>query len=253
MADKYNRNEADKALFDGIAANYAAKDRVTSSSLARSSRCLSTLEKAGGVKGKRVLEIGCGAGYGARYIGESYRSYVGLDQSSKLVEFAQKFNWGENRLFECEDFFSYTTSEKFDIVFMIGVLHHMDDVDNALTRSWGLLASGGVLVVNEPSPRNLLISFMREVRKRVDSSYSRDQVELLSDEIVAAMGKAGFIEISSYPQGFVSTPFAEVAMHGNVFVPLVKAACQLDKWIERRGWRQLNAVSWNSVVVGRVP
>jgi SAM-dependent methyltransferase len=90
------REQADRALFDRIAARYAKKDTVEPSSFARRSQLLSAmrpvlqeLDDLG-----TVVDIGCGVGAPARYLAGRYRRYIGVDQSGEMIRAARTFNHG---------------------------------------------------------------------------------------------------------------------------------------------------------------
>lgn len=199
-----------------------------------------------------MLEVGCGAGYTARYLEGTYDAYVGLDYSAELIRYARERNAGPRRDFVCANLKDYRSSGRFDVVLMVGVLHHIPDPTTALRQLGELLAPGGVVVVNEPQQGNPAISGLRWLRKRVDPSYSPDQVEFSSAELHALFAAAGYTS-EGFAQGLLSTPFAETHLLPEpVARPLSGLATKLDPRLER--WADaLHAgrLAWNVVVMGR--
>jgi SAM-dependent methyltransferase len=243
--------DEDRALFDRIAASYAQKDLRESSRGPRQQRLHQTVKTLGGRLG-HVLEVGCGAGFSARYIDGWYDSYTGVDYSSELIRYARQHNGGAGREFVCTDIGDFAPTRRFDVILMVGVLHHIPDAAGALEKLRGLLTGGGAVVVNEPQRGNPAISALRWIRKRVDRDYSSDQVEFSEPELTGLFEEAGYT-VESFPQGILSTPFAEARpLPERLSRALSRVATAIDPALERfmtgTFARQL---AWNVVVVGR--
>jgi 2-polyprenyl-3-methyl-5-hydroxy-6-metoxy-1,4-benzoquinol methylase len=241
----------DRALFDRIAESYARKDLFPASAEARRMRLEQTLGHKALSADIDVLEVGCGAGYAAQYLSGHYRSYTGIDYSEELIRYAKAKNSVPGASFEAADLYSYDPGRQFDVVYMIGVLHHMTDMPAALQKLVQLVRPGGVVAANEPQPSNPIIHALRKLRVMLDSSYSAEQVELTADEAKKLFRDAGLADVTSIPQGFCSTPFAEVVLKPNfVFKPLSSVACYIDEKLERSGKHLLQNWSWNLIVSG---
>ena len=245
-----SRSQQDQDLFDNISEQYCKKDINKASRIARKHRLFQTLGRNSTTL--RVLELGCGAGFGAEYLQGHYSHYTGVDYSAKLLDLAKqrikdpKVNW------ICANFQELDTNNKYDLIFMIGVLHHVEDIDAALTKCFELLAIGGTLIVNEPQPNNFLIHNMRKLRKKLDSHYSSYQEELEPKFIINKFKKAGLSEINFRPQGLFSTPFAEVAFKPESFyAAIVQYFCNWDKYLENNHSNWLNNLTWNCIVSGQ--
>jgi len=76
--------------------------------------------------GFRVLDIGCGPGYVASYLTDC--TYVGFDINERYIKYAQKY-YGNRHAFHCQPFDSQQVQylEKFDLVLMNGLIHHLPD------------------------------------------------------------------------------------------------------------------------------
>jgi hypothetical protein len=117
-----------------------------------------------------------------------------------------------------------------------------------------LLEPGGCLVVNEPQPRNPLVTTARWARKRIDPDYSVNQEELTEAGLRRALEGSGLTSIEIVPQGVISTPFAEVPLRPQrVFSPLARLACRIDGALEDRLSACLRSISWNLIAHARKP
>ncbi len=123
---KRSRQERDPRLFDSIAAEYCRKDLLPASRRARRHRFECTLCRLPLSEWSRVLEIGCGAWFAATYLADRFGTYVGIDRSEKLIELARTYNARSGVTFHTTSIEDFRAGERFDLVFMIGVLHHND-------------------------------------------------------------------------------------------------------------------------------
>ena len=248
LDDKAKR---DRALFDRIAGSYARKDLFPASAKARQQRLRQTLGHHSLGADIDILEIGCGAGYSARYLSGRYRSFTGIDYSEELIRYAKTQNSVPDARFEAIDLKNYNPGRQFDIVFMIGVLHHMTDMPAEMQSLMRLVRPGGMVAVNEPQPSNPIIHRMRKMRAKLDTSYSEEQVELTAHQVRTLFLDAGLDNVSSLPQGYFSTPFAEVVIKpGFISRPLCSTAIYLDTKLEKNARNLLRYWSWNVIVTG---
>jgi SAM-dependent methyltransferase len=103
------------------------------------------LDALGDVRGRRVLDLGCGdAAIGRRLLESGCRSYLGIDASARMVEAARDAllgTAGEARRESIERFSAPPGS--FDVVIARMALHYVEDPDGALAACRGCLAPGG--------------------------------------------------------------------------------------------------------------
>ncbi len=103
--------------------------------------------------GDRVLDLGCGNGRLYEVLKDKSIDYTGVDNSSELLDFAKK-RWGEN---EARRFFfgdainlDWWKGEKYSVVFLIAVLHHIPSRDlrkKVLENVKQVLAPNGFLIM----------------------------------------------------------------------------------------------------------
>lgn len=109
-------------------------------------------ELFGCVRGKSVLELGCGPGTWVPYL-PGVESYLGLDWNERHIEVARNRFATENIQFASADISALRHSgQKYDVVLGIGILHHLDDANAraALRKSAGALTREGIYVGLEP-------------------------------------------------------------------------------------------------------
>lgn len=254
MTEDHNedRTRRDRALFDRIASQYARKDTYGPSMTARRARLFRTIGAASCKPDLDLLEVGCGAGYAARYLHGRYRSYTGIDHSDELIRFALSENRLPGAEFYSADLYDWKPARNFDLVFAIGVLHHLPDIGSAMTIMRSVLRPGGFLVVNEPQPANVLFHWLRRFRARLDPSYSVEQEELEAQTLIRVFESANLRQITALPQGLFSTPFAEVMLKPALLaVPVSALACMADGFLEDTMPHTLKRFSWNLIVKGQ--
>lgn len=245
---------ADRSLFDRIAGQYCRKDLSPACRIARRHRLMRTVAGVGLTSVSSILEAGCGAGFSARYLRGLYEHFAGIDYSQQLIDCARHYNGGDNVVFEAANIRTFQTERRFDVILMVGVLHHLDDMPGAMARLVGLLRPGGWLVANEPSAANPLIRLARAVRKRLDRAYSDEQLQLSAGQLRELFTSAGLTDVRICPQGLLSTPFAEVILRPQVLMaPLSAAACAIDTALETVLGRLLRPLCWNLIAAGRKP
>jgi SAM-dependent methyltransferase len=248
----------DREHFNSIAATYTRKDLSPTAHPARQLRLLATLGPCGQPSFETALEFGCGAGFAPGYLNGNLqvKRYLGIDHSSALIGFARDNDAQQPRATEVEfrvgDVDCLGSDETFDLIFMIGVVHHLEQPVQTLQRLRHHLRDGGWLAINEPASHNPIVQGMRWLRKRMDRGYSREQTTFSSDQLEHLLQASGFSEIQVQPQGIFSTPFAEVPLPPAIVIPaLSRLACACDRWLLHRWPNLCKPLAWNLVATAR--
>ena len=243
----------DRELFNRIAEKYCRKDLAASSSVARRHRLIQSISVVPGNASKTILEVGCGAGFSAAYLQGHYETFIGVDYADQLIRYANSHHAHEGVEFHASDIREFQPPHPCDIVVMIGVLHHFDDIPEVMKLIVPMVKPGGWLIANEPQPGNPFVQLARKIRKSIDSSYSEDQVTLSGDDLTKLYKDAGLQDIRIVPQGMLSTPFAEVVMSPQFLTkPLSHIACGFDRLAFNPVTnRVLKYASWNLTAAGR--
>ncbi len=112
-------------------------------------------------RGKRVLDAGCGVGYGAARLAAQARRVAGLEIAPEAVALARERYPLPNLEFVRGDCRSLPFSPgAFDLVVAFEVIEHLADWDCLLAEARRVLADWGVLVVS--TPNRLYYSEQRE-------------------------------------------------------------------------------------------
>jgi SAM-dependent methyltransferase len=106
------------------------------------------------LKGRRILDLGCGYGYFAQYaVGQGAAEVVGIDLSEKMLAVAQQNCAGMPARFERADLESADFGEAgYDLVFSSLAVHYVADFDAFCARVRRALKPGGRFVFSMEHP-----------------------------------------------------------------------------------------------------
>ena len=103
-------------------------------------------------RGKRVLDAGCGSGYGSAELARAAGPVVGVDRAAEAIEYARTHYAAANLRFEqasCESL-PYDAGS-FDLVVAFEVIEHLENWRAFLEEARRVLAPNGQLVVSTPN------------------------------------------------------------------------------------------------------
>ncbi|QRK05299.1 methyltransferase domain-containing protein [Archangium violaceum] len=124
----------------------------------------------GDLRGKRVLDVGCGDGSNAMLMARFGARVTGIDISSRSIELckrrAELDGVGDSTQFICSPLETADLLEgSYDIIWGDGVLHHLiPELDGVLRKLVGCAKPGALFVFSEPV---CLSPVMRKLRKRI--------------------------------------------------------------------------------------
>jgi ubiquinone biosynthesis O-methyltransferase len=103
-------------------------------------------------RGKRVLDAGCGAGYGSAELARTAERVVGVDVAVDAVEYAREHYGADNVSFETASCESLPHGDaSFDLVVAFEVIEHLENWKGFLREAHRVLAPNGQLVVSTPN------------------------------------------------------------------------------------------------------
>lgn len=103
---------------------------------------------------KRVLDLGCGAGYGSSILLKAGNEVFGIDISQKAVDYA-KTNYPGVNYFCCPADNLPFGNDYFDAVVACEIIEHVQDPKKVLREICRVLKKGGDLFISTPNPRHL--------------------------------------------------------------------------------------------------
>lgn len=102
-------------------------------------------------EGKRVLDVACGVGYGARLLRDAGASEVlGLDISPVAIELANRTYGGQGVRFAVGDAEAAGSEADFDLVVSLETLEHLTSPESAVLHFRSLLKPSGMAVLSVP-------------------------------------------------------------------------------------------------------
>lgn len=115
------------------------------------------------VQGKRVLDYGCGSGYGSAHVAEVAESVVAVDVAADAIDYATGQFTRENLSFKVIDPSQPLpfADASFDAVLSFQVFEHVPDPSRYLAEVRRVLAPGGTLVLATPDRSTRLLPLQR--------------------------------------------------------------------------------------------
>jgi ubiquinone/menaquinone biosynthesis C-methylase UbiE len=124
--------EVDRDLWNEHAARYAFAARVAG--------------------GRRVLDAGCGAGYGARLLASGARAVLAIDIAPEAIAYARAHFQAENLRFEQASCLQIPVADAaFDLVVAFEIIEHLSDWRTFLGEVRRVLSPGGQFLVSTPN------------------------------------------------------------------------------------------------------
>ncbi|HEY9698796.1 MAG TPA: class I SAM-dependent methyltransferase [Trichocoleus sp.] len=128
------------------------------------------LQQLGDVRGKLLLDLGCGAGENSVYFASKGANCIATDYSPGMVETALKLAQTngvevEGRVINAMaiDF----PDQTFDIVYAANLLHHLPNPKLAIREMHRVLKPGGLMCFWEPLKHNPIINVYRRIATKV--------------------------------------------------------------------------------------
>jgi SAM-dependent methyltransferase len=108
------------------------------------------------VRGKRVLDLGCGEGYGTDVLASAAREAAGVDLAPEAIYHARRKYRRDNLRFLYMDIYDLKLEEgSFDVVVSLQVIEHLHQPDRFMEEIHRVLKPDGLCVITTPN-RELL-------------------------------------------------------------------------------------------------
>ena len=146
---------------------------------------------------RRVLDIGCGAGYGSAELANTATSVTAVDISPEAIALAQSSYAAPNLQFLAASATSIPFPDSsFDLITCFEVIEHIHDWPALLNEAHRLLSPGGQFIVSTPNK-----SYYAESRAQIGPNPFHVH-EFEYDEFTAALGST-FASVTLYVQNHV--------------------------------------------------
>jgi 2-polyprenyl-3-methyl-5-hydroxy-6-metoxy-1,4-benzoquinol methylase len=174
------------------------------------------------VRGKRVLDIACGVGYGSQMLGLAGASaVVGVDKCAQTVQYARKHYQTPGVEFICADAEQFEWPERFDVIVSFETIEHLHYPAKFLDRIRSLLVPGGDFILSIP------LGETRHVDRYHLHAFSQEQVFDLLE-------KAGF-SVDRYRCDDWFMTRSDLLLWRQLY-PAAKPSVR-EQFFTRRGWQ----------------
>ena len=107
------------------------------------------------LKGKRLLDVGCGLGFLCREFADNFDDVVGIDGSSEKINRANQINAHPNVTYIKTMFEDFNPQNKFDTIIVTNVLEHVGNAIVFLESLKEMLSLSGRIIITVPNATGL--------------------------------------------------------------------------------------------------
>ena len=168
---------------------------------------------SGYVKGRLVLDIACGTGYGSAILCRSgAKKVTGVDISGKTIDFARTRYKINNLEFKIADILHINVSENyFDVITCFETIEHVKNQEKAFAELHRVLKPKGLLVIS--SPNRKVTSPGKSITDNPNNPFHAK--EYSTEEFISVLGNY-FEILDVYARRgrykFLFLPFFEIVM-----------------------------------------
>lgn len=199
--------ERQRHHFNAIAARYEEGRRDANHRRMKSLIWQSVKAELESLRGRTItmIEPMCGYAEGMEIVRDIFEldcEYFGFDYSDVIVE-KLSADFSEGHVWQADATTYEPISENFDLVFLIGGLHHVPDHAREVVRNMaGGLKRNGMFISFEPTFGNPLFKFVREAIYRKNAIFD-DQTErsFSTSELRELFTSAGLQEVRTFYPG----------------------------------------------------
>jgi SAM-dependent methyltransferase len=107
---------------------------------------------SGLARGRRVLDLGCGCGYGTHFLATTGAGMtIGIDRAAEAVDFARRHYRRPNLDFTVMDACSLGFRPGFDLITCFELIEHVQDASGLLAEARRVLTDQGIFLVSTPN------------------------------------------------------------------------------------------------------
>jgi 2-polyprenyl-3-methyl-5-hydroxy-6-metoxy-1,4-benzoquinol methylase len=175
----------------------------------------------GKVKGKKILEVGCGTGQTSAYLAKRGAHVSLVDISQKALDYCKSYYKQKKipvKLYKQNALRMKFPPESFDYVWNGGVIEHFSDTEKVLMlkKMWRLVKPGGKLLISAPNAYDFPFMVAKKIlqfRKKWSFGVEDDLTILRMKRLAEVAGINNFLLYSYNPiVGFWFFPFGRELM-----------------------------------------
>jgi len=139
------------------------------------------------IKGKDILEVGCGRGGGLSYINRylNPKTVTGLDLNSKAIKFCRKNYSGENNTFlQGNAQMLKFDDDSFDVVINVESSHRYNQMNKFLDEVYRVLRPGGYLLLADFRVQDQIENLNERFRK---TNFKLVTTEIITSNVLEAL------------------------------------------------------------------
>ena len=157
------------------------------------------------IKGKIVLDVGCGNGRYSDLFSEYCKKYIGIDVDEHQIDINKNNNNKNNVIFETSNIVMYNPKEKFDIIILSLTFHEIDIREQglAIQNMLDLLNDNGKIIILEPALKddsfqalwNIAYDSIKFYNHDYSVKHSQDVIEKVAKNSLCKIIKKDYLEI----------------------------------------------------------
>ncbi|MFW9900372.1 MAG: class I SAM-dependent methyltransferase [Candidatus Thorarchaeota archaeon] len=157
------------------------------------------IKMLGNVKGKKILDIGCGRGNLSFYLAQKGAHVVGIDLSKNFIDFCKN----EMKRLNLEIDFRIMNAQipdfedgSFDLIVGSRIVHHLPDIELFFRECKRILKRKGHIIFIEPLKKNPIVNMNRKYLKPKERTFYEHPLFL--SEVMIAKKVFGNIQHAEY-------------------------------------------------------
>jgi SAM-dependent methyltransferase len=132
--------------------------------------------------GVDVLDVGSGSGLGLKKLSHLYKSGMGIDYNSNAVEYANSQNVPNTEYIQ-GDVRNFDLGKKFDLIYSMDVIEHLDNVDGYLqsirrhmkTDGYFICATPNIKFTKHTNPNHVFEYTVDEFKNKMNEYYTIEE------------------------------------------------------------------------------
>jgi 2-polyprenyl-3-methyl-5-hydroxy-6-metoxy-1,4-benzoquinol methylase len=183
-----NKAESSKEYFDDTG-NYLNSNSI----IAYRKQTISDI--IGSAKNKKILDIGCGNGeLTIDFLGHNRITFLDISQNMlSIVKSSIKNEYKDYAEFINSDILSYIPDKEYDIIICIGVVAHVDSIEDLILKLRNIITDKGDLIIQFTNYNNLISRFNHAKNRYLkDNPYNYQPNRINSSEMESLLKSSGF-------------------------------------------------------------